>query len=130
MTASWKRARRRTIDRDKSTCQRCRKVLDRDEVTIDHIVPLSQGGPRLSLDNLQCLCWECHVVKSDEDKVIYQTGTDEQTVQLSCIICRKFIKGKRSWVKHLRKEHKIAATRKNMGMTFEDTSFELDRRWE
>jgi HNH endonuclease len=27
---------------------------------VDHIIPLVDGGPRLDMDNLQSLCWQCH----------------------------------------------------------------------
>ena len=38
-------------------CKRCRgdKVYDLDDLEVDHIIPLSVGGPEI-LDNLQLLC--------------------------------------------------------------------------
>jgi 5-methylcytosine-specific restriction enzyme A len=58
--------RRQIFARDKWTCQSCRKKV-RDNVslqhpsrsTIDHIVPLSQGGPECA-SNVHTLCWPCN----------------------------------------------------------------------
>jgi len=33
----------------------------------DHIVPISQGGSKLDLDNLQSLCISCHNTKTAEE---------------------------------------------------------------
>ena len=36
-------------------------------VLVDHVIPLSAGGKRLSRDNVQTLCRSCHRVKTDGD---------------------------------------------------------------
>ena len=35
---------------------------------VDHIIPLSKGGARLDLANLQPLCRPCHIAKTQQDK--------------------------------------------------------------
>lgn len=58
--------------RDKWRCQRCGckcfrrynpESLDRSP-TLDHIIPLSKGGPH-TMANCQLLCWACNTDKSD-----------------------------------------------------------------
>lgn len=34
---------------------------------VDHIVPIYKGGLSLSVDNLQCICYTCHKVKTKVD---------------------------------------------------------------
>ena len=45
-------------------CQLCGKKLTYDEMTVDHITPLSMGGID-SLDNLQCTCRACNKFKDN-----------------------------------------------------------------
>lgn len=35
---------------------------------VDHIIPISQGGNKTALDNLQGLCTKCHNSKSGKEK--------------------------------------------------------------
>ena len=53
-------------------CRHCKKNVAE---MVDHIVPLSKGGERLALDNLQPLCNSCHRTKTIKDKTIYE-GAD------------------------------------------------------
>lgn len=49
-------------------CAECeRKGIFTPGRVADHIVPMSQGGAALSLDNLQTLCDRCHNVKSGQE---------------------------------------------------------------
>lgn len=43
-------------------CQNCGRV---DNLTVDHIIPLSQSGTD-DPKNLQCLCWRCNRQKGPE----------------------------------------------------------------
>ena len=35
---------------------------------VDHVIPIEQGGERLSMDNLQSLCIPCHNTKTAEER--------------------------------------------------------------
>ncbi|MGH7892637.1 MAG: HNH endonuclease, partial [Thermodesulfobacteriota bacterium] len=45
--------------RDGGACQYCTKKFSRSELTIDHVVPRSQGG-RSVWDNVVCCCVDCN----------------------------------------------------------------------
>ena len=63
---------KRLVERDGLRCSICGKVCDMEDKrwgdygpdypTIDHIVPISKGGPHL-WDNVQIACAECNIVK-------------------------------------------------------------------
>lgn len=62
-----KRLRFQVLVRDKSTCRLCGASPTKDpSVTlhIDHIVPWSKGG-KTTIDNLQTLCADCNLGKSN-----------------------------------------------------------------
>jgi len=56
---SVKLSRKNIYSRDKNTCQYCGKVLKPSKITLDHVIPKSQGG-RNSWKNLVCSCIECN----------------------------------------------------------------------
>ena len=62
--SSWDRIRKAVLTRDNYTCRSCRR---KDNLTVDHIVQLSQGGTN-NLENLQTLCKYCHE-KKDNRKI-------------------------------------------------------------
>jgi len=44
-------------------CERCsRDGIISDSVLVHHKVPISEGGDRLSIDNLEALCRDCHEI--------------------------------------------------------------------
>jgi 5-methylcytosine-specific restriction endonuclease McrA len=45
--------------RDGGTCQYCTRKFSRSELTIDHVIPRSQGG-RSVWDNVVCCCVDCN----------------------------------------------------------------------
>jgi 5-methylcytosine-specific restriction protein A len=60
----WQQIRKVVITRD-VICQTCKangKVVPGCDV--DHIVPVSEGGSKYNLDNLQLLCRSCHSQKT------------------------------------------------------------------
>lgn len=64
------------LDRDNWTCQICgahlsselRGTYDDRAPEVDHIIPLSLGGTH-TLDNLQCACRRCNIIKGNDVKV-------------------------------------------------------------
>ena len=57
--------RRRVIERDKQTCYMCGRKIARHELALDHVVPLSRGGPH-SESNLRVACKPCNLRKGDK----------------------------------------------------------------
>lgn len=57
-------------------CHYCGIKMDRDEVTLDHVIPVSKGG-ETSLENSQICCMKCNTLKADSDyddfKIIVNT---------------------------------------------------------
>jgi len=54
--------RRNIYARDSNKCQYCGKRYPTNNLSIDHVVPRSQGGPT-SWDNVVCACLKCNVKK-------------------------------------------------------------------
>jgi 5-methylcytosine-specific restriction endonuclease McrA len=54
--------RRNLFARDQNRCQYCGKQYSTRELSIDHVVPRSQGGVT-SWDNVVCACTRCNVKK-------------------------------------------------------------------
>ncbi len=44
-------------------CEHCMIWKPREEITVDHITPVSQGG-KMDKNNIQLLCKSCHHIKS------------------------------------------------------------------
>ena len=67
----WKWAKvSKLVRRQEPICRHCKDKLAE---MVDHIVPLRQGGERLALDNLQPLCNKCHGIKTEADKVKFNS---------------------------------------------------------
>src|SRR5687767_10863071 len=54
--------RRNIFARDNNQCQYCGKKFPTSELSLDHVVPRSQGGQG-TWDNVVCACVECNVRK-------------------------------------------------------------------
>jgi 5-methylcytosine-specific restriction endonuclease McrA len=54
--------RRNIFARDSNRCQYCGKRFHTSELSLDHVVPRSQGG-RNSWENIVCCCIKCNVKK-------------------------------------------------------------------
>ena len=63
--------RRNLFERDKYMCQYCGTHLNSKDVTVDHIVPRSQGG-KSSWSNCVLACVKCNWKKAD--KTLSQSG--------------------------------------------------------
>lgn len=61
--------KRKIKERDEFACQICfrtaRELGGRDQLTVDHIVPLSKGGSG-RMENLQTACTDCNQEKADK----------------------------------------------------------------
>ena len=57
----WALIRRLVLERDGWRCRSCGKA---GRLEIDHVLPVSEGGERYDLRNLQALCRPCHFDKT------------------------------------------------------------------
>ena len=57
-------SRRNLYRRDGHACQYCGQVLSTEALTLDHVVPRSQGGPR-SWENIVTACQPCNGKKAN-----------------------------------------------------------------
>jgi 5-methylcytosine-specific restriction endonuclease McrA len=60
--------RRNIYARDGSKCQYCGKKFPTPELSLDHVVPRSQGG-KASWENIVCCCIKCNVKKGGRTPV-------------------------------------------------------------
>ena len=58
-------SRQNVFIRDKYTCQYCGRQFKKEELTIDHIIPESQGGKK-TWDNIVACCKKCNARKRDD----------------------------------------------------------------
>jgi 5-methylcytosine-specific restriction endonuclease McrA len=58
-TRSVKFSRANIYARDRHTCQYCGQTLPSDELTFDHVIPVSRGGAK-SWENIVTACVECN----------------------------------------------------------------------
>jgi 5-methylcytosine-specific restriction endonuclease McrA len=86
--------RRNIFARDNNQCQYCGKRFPTSELSLDHVVPRSQGGAS-TWDNIVCACVRCNVRKG---------GRTPKEAHLSLI--RKPEKPKRSPLLNLKLTHR------------------------
>lgn len=71
VSTRWKRVRRLAIgERDGWRCFYCDEELTWGTLTIDHIVPRSQGGSN-SINNMVSCCKACNTRKSSTDPAVF-----------------------------------------------------------
>lgn len=64
-------------------CNICKKSMIKEEITVDHIIPYSEGGSK-HLNNFQLLCVKCHTDKDRENNRKFgQIGKDLLVNKLS-----------------------------------------------
>ncbi|MFC1652277.1 HNH endonuclease [Planctomycetota bacterium] len=85
--------RRNIFARDHNSCQYCGKRFSSRELSLDHVVPRSQGG-QSTWENLVCACVKCNVKKGG--RTPYQAHMK---------LVRKPIKPKRNPLIHLHLGH-------------------------
>lgn len=71
------RNRRKLVLRDGLVCQECKEVFPNEQLTVDHIRPLSKGGHPRALGNLQLMCEPCNLAKGDSWDGISGLGVDD-----------------------------------------------------
>jgi len=64
----WSKRRRLVHDRDGGCCRRCGTIVPLDKCHIHHVVRRARGGGH-SLDNLVTLCYDCHSLMPEHEKV-------------------------------------------------------------
>ncbi|WP_424974253.1 HNH endonuclease [Dinoroseobacter sp. S124A] len=76
--SQWVKVREAAKRRDNGLCVACAKRgITRLMQDVDHITPKAQGGTD-DLDNLQCLCRDCHKAKTraENTKTLIPVGED------------------------------------------------------
>jgi 5-methylcytosine-specific restriction enzyme A len=69
-SGEWRTLKRKVTKRDNGCCYLCgAEPVDPDDEDarpheLDHVIPISEGGARRSLDNLGLACAPCHDAKS------------------------------------------------------------------
>lgn len=58
-----KLTRNNVFERDKNTCQYCARVLPREQLNLDHVIPRHYGG-KTTWENIVCSCIRCNTRKS------------------------------------------------------------------
>jgi 5-methylcytosine-specific restriction endonuclease McrA len=58
----WRKVRRRILERDRYTCRWCNGYA----TEVDHLIPITRGGPRLDPTNLVASCKSCNVRRARE----------------------------------------------------------------
>lgn len=67
-----KQARFSVYEKSNRVCCICGKPLEYNEMTVDHITPVSRGGKNVK-SNLRCTCEECNQIKGNKtDKEMYK----------------------------------------------------------
>lgn len=61
------KTRLRILTRDNFTCNKCDESYPETYLEVDHIIPLSQGGPDND-SNSQTLCIPCHAAKTTTER--------------------------------------------------------------
>lgn len=71
--------RQRVIDRDGNACYLCGVSMNEDEIILDHVIPLSRGGPHCE-DNLRVCCKRCNLRKCA--RLLEELGDIQQWVSM------------------------------------------------
>ena len=59
-----KLTRNNVFERDKNTCQYCARVLPREQLNLDHVIPRHYGG-KTTWENIVCSCIKCNTRKAN-----------------------------------------------------------------
>lgn len=75
----WYEARQERLQMDNYRCSKCRS---RDRVEVHHIVPISKGGHKTAMSNLQTLCRRHH----DKEHAHLYKKSRRETPKFKCAI--------------------------------------------
>lgn len=74
-TPEWRSLRMDVLERDRGKCQLCGVTRsDGAQLHVDHIVPISKGGAKLDIENLQTLCRDCNLGKGNRYDTDWRDG--------------------------------------------------------
>ena len=59
-----KLTRNNVFERDKNSCQYCARVLPREHLNLDHVIPRHYGG-KTTWENIVCSCIKCNTRKAN-----------------------------------------------------------------
>ena len=59
-----KLTRNNVFERDKITCQYCSRILPREQLNLDHVIPRAYGG-KTTWENIVCSCIKCNSRKAN-----------------------------------------------------------------
>lgn len=80
-TKQWVELRKQCLYRDHGLCRYCKARNGRvsQGTTIDHTVPIEfEPSLKADIDNLACICRECHRLKTQWEQSYYGTGSNNQ----------------------------------------------------
>lgn len=101
-SAAWHHKRREILERDYGLCQRCGK----DANLVDHIIPSKDDWEdRLDSDNLECLCRECHKIKTKREW--YKHHKSKERYMEINLVCGLPGAGKSTYVKRHMTDHDL-----------------------
>ena len=60
----WREVRNEAVERDGNRCLQCGADGRYVPLEVDHITPISAGGKPFDMENLQTLCFGCHMRKT------------------------------------------------------------------
>lgn len=59
-----KLTRNNVFERDRNTCQYCGRILPREQLNLDHVIPRHYGG-KTTWENIVCSCVRCNTRKAN-----------------------------------------------------------------
>ena len=104
----YKKSRHLAFERDEYKCQGCGFQCisfeessgknDPRRASLDHVVPVGDGGAIYDIGNMQTLCSACHKKKTKKEN---EEREDPNAAFISCVLCKETIRGKRSFRNHM-----------------------------
>jgi len=63
--------------RDNYTCVMCGQRGKSEDLVVDHIEEIKDGGSKFNKNNLQTLCKRCHAIKTEQERVKRNSGENK-----------------------------------------------------